>query len=70
MITFWDNFRPVIDCILNSHRNLVLLLELVSNILFRPIRYPYFLNFYFMKTADIPVHGNIVAYEIIAMSVY
>ena len=33
--------------------------ELVSNLFFRQIRKPFENNFYFMKTAKIPVYGNI-----------
>ena len=38
------------------------LFTLVSDLFFRPIRFFENLNFYFMKTANIPVYGNIAMY--------
>ena len=44
----------------------------MTPLFFRPIRKPHFFensSFYFMKTAKIPVYGNIAVYENIALSV-
>jgi len=49
---------------------MIVKLVLLYNLLFRPIAVFKKMNFYFMKTANIPVYGNIGFYGNIALFVF